>query len=70
MRAVCGDEKCLSSTVDEVDSGICPDRAAHLANLERKGGTLKLGLHLSTLKEAEVTRLLGRGAVGLGRCQF
>ena len=53
-----------------MDSRICPNRAAHLAHLERKGDTLKLGLHLPTLKEVEISTLLGRRAVGLGRCQF
>lgn len=62
---------CLGdSPLDQVQSALRLDDAAHLSRLQRKGGLLKLLLHVSLAKVAQVASLAGTAAVALGQGEF
>ena len=52
--------------LDQVQTTSSLHNTAHLARLEAKGGILKLLLHVSLAKVAEVASLARRGAIRLG----
>lgn len=53
----------LTRSVNDMDSAICRNNVAHLANLKSKGGFFKGPLHLTPFKLAQIATFAGRGAV-------